>query len=190
MNTSTLLERWRRQQRLPGGRRLFSLALARVVPFVMRLKPMVLELEAGRAVVRMADRRPIHNHLGQISPSAVMTLGEYTGLLAINAGLADGETAHVTSLHLEVLRPGTGGLVAECRVDGPESMPARVRIVSESGAEQAVVLVGWTTDAEAALAGGPAAALDAAVREPKSGEPVDPDPTAGGTSPKGASALL
>ncbi len=190
MNTSTLLERWRRQQRLPGGRRLFSHALARVVPFVMRLKPMVLELDAGRAMVRVSDRRAIHNHLGQISPSAVMTLGEYTGLLAINAGLTAGETAHVTSLNLEVLRPGCGGLVAECRVDRAEGAPARVRIVSESGAEQAIVLVGWTTDAEAALGGGPAAGSHGGEREPRVGDSVDRGRASEGSSPKDASALL
>ena len=142
MNTSNLLERWRSQQRLPGGRRLFSLALARAVPQARWLRPNVLRLEAGLARVRISDRSGLHDHLGQVSGAALASLGEFTGLLAVSASLPGENVAFTRRLEIVRLAMASGPLVADCRVSDGEPI-AGIEIRDETEAVVAQVSLTW-----------------------------------------------
>ena len=63
MRGAELLSHWRRLGGHALGRRLFSLALGRAVPYTGSISPEVQELAPGRAVVAMRDRRAVRNHL-------------------------------------------------------------------------------------------------------------------------------
>ena len=54
---------WNRLAALPGGRRLFSRLVGLAAPYTGSIDAKVVELERGRAVAELADRRAVRNHI-------------------------------------------------------------------------------------------------------------------------------
>lgn len=146
-----LLRHWRRLSRLPAGRWLFNRLIGRMVPYTGSIHPEVETLEPGYAVVAMADRRAVRNHLRSIHAVALANLGEVTSGLAMITGLAPGIRSIVTRLTITFVRKARGRLVAEARVTIPEvntvvehDVSARIR--DERGDVVAEVTVTWRLD--------------------------------------------
>lgn len=60
----------------PFGKQLFSYFFCRKLPYFFSIKPLVTELEVGKAVVQMKERRAVHNHLRGIHAIALCNLCE------------------------------------------------------------------------------------------------------------------
>lgn len=111
---------WTRLQGVPGGRWLFGRLLGLMVPYTGTIKPHVLVLEPGHAVVVMRDRRGVRNHLSSVHALALGNLGELTTGLATMAGMPPNVRSIPTHLSIEFVKKGRGELRGECRTEIPE----------------------------------------------------------------------
>lgn len=122
---SDILHKWRQLAPKPGGKLLFSLLLGRSVRYTGSIRPRVLTLEPGHAVVAMADRAAVRNHLRSIHAVALANLAEVSSGLALLAGLPPDARAILTGLSVEYLKKARGRLTSECRMEPITEATAR-----------------------------------------------------------------
>ncbi len=110
---------WSVCRRLPGGRRLFSLMLGRIVPYTGTVSPHIMELRDGYALATMRDRRRVRNHLRSIHAIAMVNLAEVSSGLALIYALPADARAILVNISIDYLKKGRGTLTAEARCPIP-----------------------------------------------------------------------
>jgi acyl-coenzyme A thioesterase PaaI-like protein len=109
----------------------------------------VLVLEAGRAEVRLDERRGLRNHLHSIHAVALTNLGELATGLAVVTALPQGVRGIVTSLTTEYHHKARGRLHAVASWQPPAELtlpteaPVSTEITDAAGRTVATVRAVW-----------------------------------------------
>jgi uncharacterized protein (TIGR00369 family) len=133
--------------------------LAEAVPFAALAGIELVELGAGRAVARLAQRREVENHLGTLHAGALFTLGEaasggaMTGafaerILAIRPVAAEARVTYAKAARGTVTATATvaeppADLKARLDADGKVKFDVTVDIADEQGQLVAAMTVAW-----------------------------------------------
>lgn len=73
------LKMWQRLSNKPGGKWLFSKAIAEKAPYFKTIRPQFEELSESRCVVRAKLRRAVSNHIGTFHAIAMCNMAEVAG---------------------------------------------------------------------------------------------------------------
>jgi acyl-coenzyme A thioesterase PaaI-like protein len=148
-----VMERWDRAKGSNLGRWLFSRAVGRFAPYSGTIGARIEELEKGRSLVTMRDRKGVRNHLRSVHAVALTNLIELSGSLAIIASLHPGTRMIPVRLESEFLKKARGTVTAEGSCEPPEpgfagELQATVVVRNEDGDEvtrgRVTVVIGAT----------------------------------------------
>ncbi len=76
-------------KKYPFGKRIFSWVVCRKAPYFGTIKPLFLELEQGRCVLKMRKRKSVTNHLGTVHAIAMCNMVELAGGIGMDVSIAD-----------------------------------------------------------------------------------------------------
>lgn len=74
--SASVLSLYQRVTRWPAGHWIFSRLVCLKAPYFATIAPRFVALEPGRCVVRIRDRRRVHNHLGTVHAIALCNMAE------------------------------------------------------------------------------------------------------------------
>jgi len=117
--TNIIRSMWDRMAPLPGGKRLFSMAIGTMAPYTGTVDAQVVELSRGHAEAVMRDRRSVRNHLSCVHAVALVNLAELTGNLALSYSLPDDARFIVSGLSIEYIKKARGLIRARCDCPTP-----------------------------------------------------------------------
>lgn len=110
----TIAQLWDRTQAWPMGSHIFSFLVGRQARYTGTIGARVTHLESGHAVVQMADRAAVRNHLMSVHAIALMNLGELCTGLAVMHQVDGRGRGIVKNLSMEYMKKARGTITAEC----------------------------------------------------------------------------
>ena len=132
-------------ERLGGsapGRWLFSRIVCLRAPYFSSIAPRIQMLVPGHCVVRVRDRRRVHNHLGTIHAIALCNAAELAAGLAIDAALELTLRWIPKGMQVNYLKPARGALSVTASVPSisAEAVPGEcaVNVEARDAAGEAV----------------------------------------------------
>jgi acyl-coenzyme A thioesterase PaaI-like protein len=101
------------------GHRIFSYLIGRQARYTGTIGARVVELDHGVAVVEMADKPAVRNHLKSVHAIALMNLGELCTGLSVMHQIDGKGRGIVKNLSMEYTKKARGTITAECRSKVP-----------------------------------------------------------------------
>lgn len=105
---------WNVLKAVPGGGRMMGRLIGRMAPYTGTIKPEVLELDTGHAVVAMKDRPGLRNHLRSVHAIALMNLGELATGAAMLVTMPEGIRGIPIHLEMDYVKKARGTIRGEC----------------------------------------------------------------------------
>jgi acyl-coenzyme A thioesterase PaaI-like protein len=99
-----------------AGRWLFSRIVCWRAPYFASIAPRIEALAPGRCVVRLRDRRRVHNHLGTVHAIALCNAAELAAGLATDASIDATLRWIPKAMRVDYLKPARGTLIATASV--------------------------------------------------------------------------
>ena len=138
-------EQWEKLSSRPGGKRLFSFLLGRMVPYTGTMGAQVEEIRPGYARATLRDRRRVRNHLRSVHAIALMNLAELATGLSLNFALPADARSILKGLSIEYHKKARGTLTAEATAPVLESNEERDLEVSTEIRDEAGDVVATAT---------------------------------------------
>ena len=107
-----LRDLWNLLSGMPGGKRVFSRLVGRLVPYTGTIHATVTVLRAGYAEVQMPDRRSVRNHLDCVHAIALANLAELAANVALTYSLPDDARFIVSGMVIEYTKKARGTITA------------------------------------------------------------------------------
>lgn len=137
----------------PLRARALSTVLGNVVPFVGTAGLRIEELTEERAIVVVANRRRVQNHIGGVHAAAMTLIAETATGFVVGMNVPEDRVPVVKSLTVEFKKRAKGGLraVAELTADQRRSMRedpkgevnVAIRLTDDEGKEPAFATMIW-----------------------------------------------
>jgi acyl-coenzyme A thioesterase PaaI-like protein len=109
---ASVLSMYRRMNRWPAGRWLFSRAVCFRAPYFATIAPRFTTLEPGRCEVEIRDRRRVHNHIGTVHAIALCNLAELSAGVMTDASLPSTMRWIPKGMSVEYLKKARGTMHA------------------------------------------------------------------------------
>tara|TARA_B100001094_G_C18008745_1_gene709028 strand:- start:456 stop:941 length:486 start_codon:yes stop_codon:yes gene_type:complete len=128
-------------EKVPFGRKLFTLGICVKSPYFLSIRPKVLSLEAGRMQAEISQRFGIQNHIGSIHALAMGNLVEFVAGVMMEATVPVHMRWIPKGLTMTYNKVAKGKILAEALVDVPEvwenkfDLQVRVRLTDVGGLE-------------------------------------------------------
>lgn len=106
-------EGWDKLQGVPGGTRIYSKLLSRMVPYSGSIDPHVRELRRQYARVEIPDCRSNRNHLASVHAIALANLAELAANLALAYTIPADARFIVKGFTIDYLKKSRGTITAE-----------------------------------------------------------------------------
>lgn len=126
---SRVLGAWRKAAALPFGKQLFTRYFQRVAPYFRSIPAQIDSVEPGRAVVHMADRGSVRNHLGTVHAIALCNLAEMTMGLVVEASLPASHRWIPKSMTVHYLAKARGTMTATTELLLADPLPERSEVI-------------------------------------------------------------
>lgn len=123
---------WDSMHRVPGGKRAFSKLIGRAASYTGSIDAQVEDLRRGYALVSMADRPSVRNHIRCVHAIALANLAELCGNLAIAYSMPDNARFIVAGMSLEYLKKARGTIRAVTEAPVPTSNERKEYLVHVS----------------------------------------------------------
>lgn len=130
-----------------------SAVLGRIVPFVGTAGLAIEELSESRAVVAIANRRKVQNHIGSVHAAAMTLLAETASGFVVGMNVPDDKVPVVKTIGMEFKKRAKGRLRAvatltddereRMRRDPKGEVSVSVTLTDEEGKEPIVATMVW-----------------------------------------------
>jgi acyl-coenzyme A thioesterase PaaI-like protein len=94
------------------GRWFVSRMICWRAPYFSSIAPRIEQLEPGRCIVRIRDRRAVHNHIGTVHAIALCNMAELSAGLATDAAIPDAMRWIPKGMAVRYLRKAVGTMTA------------------------------------------------------------------------------
>lgn len=131
--SSSVLTLYRRITRWPLGHWLFSRMVCLRAPYFASIAPRFVALEPGRCVVRIRDRRRVHNHIGTVHAIALCNMAELSAGMMTDVTIPAGMRWIPKGMTVEYLAKAKGAMHAE-------ATPVSAAVESTGGYEWPVAI--------------------------------------------------
>ncbi len=107
---NSVLNMWRKMSAYPGGKRVFSKMICLKAPYFSTISPQFEALDVGSGVVRIRERRALHNHIGTVHAIALCNLAEVVGGITAEVSVPKGMRWIPAGMTVRYLKPAKGVL--------------------------------------------------------------------------------
>jgi acyl-coenzyme A thioesterase PaaI-like protein len=133
MSFGSVLANWKKLEKLPFGKLIFSYAFSFNAPYFYTIRPVVHELESGFTKVSMNQRWGVQNHIKTVHAIAVCNLCEMAMGLVTESTIPHHLRWLPRGMEIDYLKKATGRLTATSEIDPAtfftlEKYPGEVRV--------------------------------------------------------------